>query len=98
MLRVKVFSSATYEGNFSQLEGDINRWLESAQPVIRQMTQSNVADHVMVTFLFEEGYRDTKMHAGSAEVPEAFERSLNDSELDPVDDEPTVLPEAELPY
>lgn len=98
MLRVKVFSSATYGGNCSQLEDGINRWLENAQPAIRQMTQSSVADQVIVLFLYEERHRDAQMRASSAEVPEAFERSLNESELDPADDELTELPEAELPY
>lgn len=98
MLRVKVFSSATYGGDCGQLEDGINRWLENAQPAIRQVTQSSGADQVIVLFLYEARQRDAQSRASSAEVPEAFERSLNESELDPADDDPAELPEAELPY
>lgn len=98
MLRVKIFSSAMYGGDISQFEGEINHWLESIHPPIRQMTQSNATDHVILTFLYDAAHRDTATYAASVEVPEAFERSLDDAELDPVDDEPTMLPEAELPY
>ncbi|MGE5335233.1 MAG: hypothetical protein ACM3N4_11075 [Nitrososphaerota archaeon] len=98
MLRVKVFSSAVSGGDSSPLEDGINRWLESVRPVVRQVTQSSVADQVIVLFLYEERHGDAQVRARSAEVPEAFGRSLNESELDPADDEPTELPEAELPY
>ena len=98
MLRLRIFSSAAYGGDIVRLEDAINDWLDSAHPAIRQMAQSSLAEHVVVTFLFEGGHRDARMRATSAVVPEAFERVMNDLELDPAEEEPTLLPNAELPY
>lgn len=98
MLRVKVFSSATRAPDCHTLEQAINSWLDADRPVIRQMTQSVSADRVVITFLYESGQRDAQSRAASAAVPEAFERGLDDAELEPADDEPALLPDAELPY
>lgn len=98
MLRVKIFSSGVQGGEIKGLQDAINGWLESAHPAIRQVIQSSVAEHLVVTFLYEDSRRDAQAHATSAAVPEVFEHSLNGSDLDPADDEPAILPEAELPY
>ncbi|HEX6544035.1 MAG TPA: hypothetical protein VF040_19935 [Ktedonobacterales bacterium] len=98
MLRVKMFSTGMYGGEIKGLQDAINGWLESAHPAIRQVTQSSSAEHIVVTFLYDEGFFDTSPRTASAEVPEAFEQSLKGAHLDPVDDEPGLLPNAELPY
>lgn len=99
MLRLKIFSSAAYSGDIGKLEEAINTWLASAGPVIRQVAQSSAAkEALVVTFLYEDGQLETSTRKASAAVPEAFERSLNEEELDPTDEEPTLLPDAELPY
>ena len=98
MLRVKVFSGAMHGEDNQRLEDHINGWLADARPAIRQMTQSSIAERVVVTFLYEESHRDAQMRVTSAVVPEAFAHSLNDAELDPADDQPGLLPEVELPY
>lgn len=98
MLRVKVFSSATHAPDCHILEQVINAWVDADRPLIRQMAQSATAERVVITFLYESGQNDAPSRAASAAVPEAFERSLDDAELDPADDEPALLPDAELPY
>lgn len=98
MFRVKVFSSGVRGDDAQMLESAINKWLESAHPSIRQMTQSSSTEHVIVTFLYDDGQRDAQTRVASAVVPKAFEHSLSDAELDPADDQPGILPEAELPY
>jgi hypothetical protein len=98
MLRLKIFSTATYGGDIGKLEEEINGWLESAQPAIRQMLQSGGVEHTVISFLYETGEHGMQTHVASAVVPEAIERSLDGTDLDPVEDEPTLLPDAELPY
>ena len=98
MLRVKIFSGFTQGGNSAHLEREINNWFEAEQPKIRQMAQSGHGYQFTLTFLYEIRGGEDQAHLASADVPEAFERDLEDSELDPVEDEPTILPEAELPY
>lgn len=100
MLRVKVFSSATVGGDINKLEDDINGWLESASPTIRQLTQSSSEGHITITFLYEDHQRETEAHmTGSAEA-ETFAGDPDDADFDQADadDETTLLPEAELPY
>ncbi len=93
MLRVKIFSSDTRINEVSVLEKAIDHWLESEQPMIRQVIQSSSAGQVVLTFLYDDTHRDS-----SAVRPEAVERDLNNAEFDAAADEPDVLPEAELPY
>jgi hypothetical protein len=98
MLRVKIFSGVTQGGNSAHLEREINNWLDAEQPTIRQMTQSGHGYQFTLTFLYEKRRGEDEAHLAKADVPEAFERDMEDSELDPLEDEPTILPEAELPY
>jgi hypothetical protein len=99
MLRLRIFSSAAYGGDIGKLEEAINAWLASARPIIRQVAQSSTAaEALVVTFLYDDGQLETNTRATSAAVPEAFERGFNDEELDLADEEPTLLPDAELPY
>jgi hypothetical protein len=98
MFQVKIFATPIRGNDFASLEHKINDWLEAAQPAIRQMTQSGSGERIVVTFLYEKRRGEDQAHVATADVPEAFERDLEDTGLDPVGDEPTVLPEAELPY
>jgi hypothetical protein len=98
MFRVKLFSSAAHGGDMTSLEREINSWLEASEPAIRQMAQSSDAGRVVVTFLYEKRRGEDQAHLATADVPDAFERDLDDTNLDPVEDELPTLPEAELPY
>ena len=98
MLRVKLFSGAMHGEDTQRLEDHINGWLADARPVIRQMTQSSIAEYVMVTFLYEDGHRDAQMRMTGAVVPEAFAHDLHDADLDLADDQPGLLPAVDLPY
>lgn len=98
MHRIKMFSSAMHGGEIQGLEAAINGWLESAHPTIRQVTQSGADEQVVVTFLYDDGHRAMQFRMASTAVPEAFEQSLSGLDLDPVEEEPVLLPEAELPY
>lgn len=93
MVRVKIFSNGTRFNEVSVLEETIDHWLESEQPVIRQVIQSSSAGQVVLTFLYDDAHRDS-----GAVTPEAVEQGSSSAEFDPVDDEPDVLPDAELPY
>lgn len=98
MFQVKMFSSATHGGDIASLERAINSWLDASMPAIRQITQSSDAGHIVVTFLYEKRRGEDQAHLAAADVPDAFERDLDDTNLDPVEDEPPTLPDAELPY
>ncbi len=93
MLRVKIFSNGTRFNEVSVLEEAIDHWLESEQPAIRQVIQSSSAGQVVLTFLYDDARRDS-----GAATPGDFEQSSSTAEYDPTDDEPDVLPDAELPY
>jgi hypothetical protein len=98
MLRVKLFSSAAFGGDMDKFEAEINGWLASAHPAIRQMTQSGSEGRVAVTFLYDSNQRDAE--APSMGSAAAFEGGADDADFDQADadDEPTLLPDAELPY
>lgn len=101
MFQVKMFSSVTHGGDIASLERAINSWLDASMPAIRQITQSSDAGHIVVTFLYEKRRGEDQAHLTTADVtdvPDAFERDLDDTNLDPVEDEPPTLPDAELPY
>ncbi len=98
MPQYKAFSSATCGDDLARLEHAINHWMESEQPRIYLTTQSPFGSHLVVSFLYDlSDVADTGMTAVTA-VPEVFERTMEDTELDPEEHEPAQLPEAELPY
>ncbi|HEY7341148.1 MAG TPA: hypothetical protein VH591_09725 [Ktedonobacterales bacterium] len=101
MLRVKIFSGDTRINpinSINVLERAIDHWLESEQPAIRQVIQSSSAGQVVLTFLYDDVNRDPQAHDSSAARHEAFEQSSDSAEVDVTDDEPDILPDAELPY
>lgn len=52
MLRFKYFA-----GNGTQLESQVNAWLETYEPEVTQMSTAVVGDGVAVSFLFDESFR-----------------------------------------
>ncbi|HEU4781821.1 MAG TPA: hypothetical protein VFS83_00635 [Ktedonobacterales bacterium] len=98
MLRVKIFASSTQINEVSVLEQAIDHWLENEQPAIRQMVQSCSAGQVILTYLYDDTHRDPQARGASATTHETFDQSSTDAEFDSTDDEPDILPDAELPY
>jgi hypothetical protein len=99
MQRVRVFTSAAYGGDLTELERDVNAWLAAQRPQVHQIAQSTVGEHVVLTVLYAEGAGAAhREEAASVEVPEVFERTLEGAELDPGDAPDLPLPELELPY
>jgi hypothetical protein len=98
MLRVKIFSSDTKFNQTSVLETEIDHWLMSEQPEIRQVIQSSSAGQVVLTFLYDDTHRDPSALDSSFARHEAFEQGSDRDVDDTIDDEPDSLPDAELPY
>lgn len=101
MLHYKAFTSAVCNDDVAALEQLVNEWLEHAQPYVHSMAQSQLGEHLVLSFLFEEDdARDTrKATAVAIATPDIFEEALRDAELDPADELfVTLLPHAELPY
>lgn len=98
MLRVKIFASSTQINEVTVLEEEIDRWLLGEQPAIRQVIQSSSAGQVVLTFLYDDTYRDPQARNASATMYETFDQGSTDAEVDSPDDELEMLPEAELPY
>jgi pilus assembly protein TadC len=94
----RAFSSAAYAGSLAQLEAAINEWMRSERPRIQQVAQSPFGLDLVISFVYDGGSATESATTEAAAVPEVFERTLEDTELDPEREEPDVLPEAELPY
>jgi hypothetical protein len=109
MPRYKAFSSASDVTALARLEHEINEWMEREHPRILHMTQS-ASDttratganllNVIVSFVYDFNEVESLGTATAATaIPEVFERTLEDTPLDPaIDTNDTLLPEAELPY
>ena len=98
MFRYKGFDSAAYGDDLKRLEASVNDWMQQQHPRIRLMTQSPYAQHFVLSFVYEDSSDSEGDLAHKVAVPEVFERTLEDAELDPQDMDDTGLPEAELPY
>ncbi len=98
MFRYKGFDSAAFGGDLQRLEASVNEWMEKQHPRIRLMTQSPRGEHLVLSFVYENSSDSELRLSQRAAVPEVFERTLDDSDLDPQDVDDTGLPEAELPY
>lgn len=98
MFRFKSFDSASCGDNLERLEATINEWMRLQHPRIRLMTQSPRGSHVLLSFVYEESADSAQPLVRKAAVPEVYERSLDESDLDPQDEDDAGLPEAELPY
>ena len=98
MFRYKGFHSASVGGDVARLELAVNDWMQKYHPRIRMMAQSSSGEHVVLSFVYEDSTDSEQHKARKVAVPEVFERTLDDAELDPEDVDDTGLPEAELPY
>ena len=82
----------------ARLELAVNDWMEKYHPRIRLMAQSSSVEHFVLSFVYEDSTDSDHQMARKVAIPEVFERTLEDAELDPEDVDDTGLPEAELPY
>lgn len=98
MFRYKGFDSSAFGDDVQRLEASVNDWMEKRHPRIRMMTQSPRGEHILLSFVYEEGTDSERPLAKKVAVPDIFERTMEDAELDPEDVDDTGLPEAELPY
>ncbi len=98
MAQIKVFNSAATGGDLDALADTVNAWLEAERPHITHFAQTTLLNDLILTFIFELATGDAQETlAEAADVPQIFEQSLDQAELDPTSDTP-LLPEAELPY
>ncbi len=101
MTRFKTFSSAACGDDLEQFERRVNGWLAAARPRVQHVAQSALSAHLVVSFVYLDGPEEAGAAAEAAgeavDVPEVFERTLADTDLDP-QDPPSPLPEVELPY
>ncbi|MBF6590995.1 MAG: hypothetical protein IVW57_10775 [Ktedonobacterales bacterium] len=99
MVQYKVFTSASCAGDLAAFEGQINEWMRHDRPHIVFFSQTALGADLIVSFVFE---RETLEELATAEVaaavPDIFEQSLEQADLDPTDLDIPLLPEAELPY
>ncbi|HEY7984720.1 MAG TPA: hypothetical protein VID73_11165 [Ktedonobacterales bacterium] len=98
MFRYKGFDSAQVGGNLARLEAVVNDWMQAEHPRIRLLAQTPRGDQVFLSFVYEDGSDSERRSARAATVPEVFETTLDDSDLDPDEMDDPRLPEAELPY
>jgi hypothetical protein len=100
MQQFKAFSTAMTEGDLAKLERLIGEWLSHERPRIAHMAQSSFGADLVISFVYEQGAvaEQLEMAEASASVPNAFDRSFANGDLDPEEVELPPLPEAELPY
>lgn len=99
MQRFKTFSSAMCEGNLAKLEHLVGTWLAHERPRILHMAQSPFGPDLVISFVYEQsGVAEQLATAEAAAVPNAFDRSFANGDLNPQEAEIPPLPEAELPY
>lgn len=98
MFRYKGFHSASGGGDVARLELAVNEWMQKFHPRIRMMAQSSSGEHFLLSFVYEDSTDSEQDWARKVAIPEVFEQTLEDTELDPEDVDDTGLPEAELPY
>jgi hypothetical protein len=101
-MQVKIFSSAATLGNLVALEAEVNAWLAHVEPHIISFAQTARGSDLVLTFLYEERISAAAQGVAEAsavvpDIPDAIERGLEETTLDPTSDAP-LLPEAELPY
>ncbi len=98
MFRYKGFDSAAFGDDLQRLETCVNEWMERQRPRIRLMTQSPRGNHLVLSFVYENSADSEQRLSQRGTAAEVFERSLDDTDLDPENIDEPGLPEAELPY
>lgn len=97
MSAYKVFSSAAVANDLALFERMVDDWLREAQPHIVALAQSALGSSLVLSIVYETD-DDPMPDAQAAEVPEVFERTMDQTNLDPSSSSDVLLPEAELPY
>ncbi len=99
MQRFKAFSSAMSEGDLAKLEHLIREWLAQQRPRILHMAQSQFNADLVISFVYEQSNVAEQLEmAEVAAIPNAFDRSFSNGDLNLEAVELPPLPEAELPY
>lgn len=106
MPQFKAFTSAYSVDDVARMERSVNEWLEREQPRILFVNQSPFGENMVLSFIYEAYLADYAVAEVAVEetvdVPEVFERTLGDADLDPSEETDEhidlPLPEAELPY
>ncbi len=98
MQRYKLFTSAVCDDDLAQFERLVDEWLVAERPQVQLLAQSALGTHVMLSVLYLQNDPDAALASEETAVPEVFERTLEDADLDPNDAPDTTLPEVELPY
>jgi hypothetical protein len=83
--RFKGFDSAECGDNMSRLETLVNTWIETNHPRIRHMCQSMRGEHILLSFVYEEG-RELEQRVSVQTQSAALPRFFDD---DFVDERPT---------
>ena len=98
MQRLKVFNSASCGDDLAQFERLVDDWLVAEQPLVQLMTQSALGTHIVLSVLYMVNDLDASQASEAVVVPDVFECTLEDADLDPDDASDIALPEVELPY
>lgn len=100
MSACKVFSSAEVDDDLTRFESMVDDWLRERQPRILALAQSALGSHLVLSLVYdtEDETAETMVGVEAAEVPEVFERTMEQTNLDPSTSSNELLPEAELPY
>lgn len=98
MTAYKLFSSESVADDLARFEQMVDDWLREQEPRIVGLTQSTLGTHLILSIVYELGGDETMVDVEEAEVPEVFERTMEQANLDPTATSEALLPEAELPY
>lgn len=77
MYRFKGFDSTECGDNLSALEAVVNAWMESEHPRIRHVCQSIRGEHILLSFVYEEGHeieqRISAQNQATSPLPRFFD-------------------------
>lgn len=98
MYRFKTFDSRDGVGDIAALEARVNTWIEHEHPRIRLMCQTPIANHILLSFVFEVATDiDDQIAKAATAVPDVFQETLEETELDP-SEPPPINGEINMPY
>lgn len=84
MYQFKTFHSGDCNGDFQLLESRVNAWIAADHPRIRLMSQTPIANQILLSFVFEIiSEVDDQPAISITAVPEIFQDTLEDTPLDP---------------
>lgn len=84
MYQFKTFYSGDCNGDYQLLESRVNAWIAEDHPRIRLMSQTPIANQILLSFVFEIiSEVDDQPAISITAVPEVFQDTLEDTPLDP---------------